>query len=542
MHACMRLTDLPDSDLVFYGVESDSPLAPLLFWDAAHSLSLGRSITVMGDVVEASYLERDYFRGSFVVEQKDVQGTVLRKIAALPAEQDTGLERWTFGIPVGPDDATLLNVTVKRILELDVPEKEIILCGRPGANFKYWDNVRIVGEDITAPPVRICAKKNRLAQEAAYENLCIIHDRVFLPLSFYKAVRKFGDRFPFVAFQSLFFDDLYNAVPRRYSDFGAAPKVAAQAILGLMRNNDAKTANPYAPAVFPVTEGAGFYAGNALRHSESNYPTGSLYLCKRAIWLRCPQDENLFWTEFEDLEHSARAAAMGIPSRINPHAVTQSLISRPLLSLSGALHYQTANGGYKPYRPLLEALPFPRKPLIKVTEMQGQHNLVSFARKYAPTDMAPRISAGATLNSHERLKTVIQILHGAKVPIRNNALRTFMTDYEKLIVADQLPYAWIEKAIDQFLSTGDDVKKFLAGSESQFLNQISQRPNRSVFAKTLRDYLPKRRVSLYLGSLVSALALGFQNRKAFFLPDGFVARYRSIIETTPFEEYASEEI
>ena len=31
-----------------------------------------------------------------------------------------------------------------RILELDVPRKEILLCGRPASNFKYWDQVRIV--------------------------------------------------------------------------------------------------------------------------------------------------------------------------------------------------------------------------------------------------------------------------------------------------------------------------------------------------------------------------------------------------------------
>lgn len=540
MHACMRLTNLPDMDLVFYGVQSDSPLAPLLIWDAAHQLTVGRAISFQGDFVGSTYLEREYFRESFVVEKKDVNGTVLRKTALLPAEKDAGLDRWSFGIPVGPDDATLLNATVKRILELDVPTKEILLCGRPGANFKYWDKVRIVGEDIAAPPVKICAKKNRLAQEARYENLCIIHDRVFLPRSFYKAVQKFGDHYPLVAFQSMFFDDLYNFVPRRYSDFGTAPKVAAQATLGLMRDNDAQNANPYAPAVFPITEGAGFYAASALRHSEAHYPTGSLYLCKRSTWLLCPQDENLFWTEFEDLEHAARAASKGIPSQINAFAITQSLISRPLLSLSGALHYQTMNGGYKPYRPPFEALPIPRKPLIKATELQGQQNLVRFAQKYVPAHVPLQISAGSTLNARTRLKTVVQILHASKVPIKNSAIRAFLADYEKLLVVDQLPYSWTERAVDKFLSTGSDVKKFLASSDSQFLNQASQRPNTAVFAQTLCDYLPNKNLLIYMGSFISACTLSFQHRKAFFLPGGVFQIFKKIIETTPFKEYAKE--
>lgn len=541
MHACVRLTDLPDTDLVFYGIQTDSPLAPLLIWDAAHQLAVGRAVTFLGDFAESTYLEREYFRGSFVVERKDAQGAVLRKIAMLPVEKEAGLDRWTFGIPVGPDDATLLNVTVKRILELDVPEKEIVLCGRPGANFKYWDKVRIVGEDITAPPVKICAKKNRLAQEAKYENLCIIHDRVFLPYRFYSAVKKFGDHFPLTAFQSIFFDDLYNLVPRRYSDFGTAPKVAAQATLGLMRDNDTSKANPYAPTVFPITEGAGFFAGNALRHSESHYPTGSLYLCKRSVWLQCPQDETLFWTEFEDLEQANRAAKMGIPSRVNPHGFTQSLISRPLLSLAGATHYEMLNGGFKPYRAPLEALPLPRKPLIKMTESQGQQNLIRFAHKYVPSHVALPISAGSTLTSRVRLKTIIQILHAVRVPFRNNAIRTMLNDYEKLLVGDQLPYAWVESAVDRCLIQGDDIKKFLAGSDSQFLNQISQRPDRSIFAKSLTDYLPRRSISLYFGSLLSAIVITLLKRKLFFFEAGFISLYRDIIQNTPFKNYASEE-
>ncbi|MEI8208886.1 MAG: hypothetical protein WCG16_06750, partial [Methylococcales bacterium] len=161
MHACKRLDMLPDTDLVFYSVESDSPLAPLLFWDAVHFMSVGRRITLTGDYVKESYLLRTYFQGSLIIEKQDSNELVLRKIAPLPAEKDVGKNAWTFGIPVGPEDATLLNVVVRRILELDLPQKEILLCGRPGENFQYWNQVRIVGEDITAPPVQICAKKNR---------------------------------------------------------------------------------------------------------------------------------------------------------------------------------------------------------------------------------------------------------------------------------------------------------------------------------------------------------------------------------------------
>ncbi|MFH7439462.1 hypothetical protein RA269_28935, partial [Pseudomonas syringae pv. tagetis] len=81
-------------------------------------------------------------------------------------ESNDDLDSWTFGITVGPGDATVINAAVKRILEIDILHKELLLCGTPGSNFAYFDKVGIVGEDITAPPVQIGKKKNRLALEA----------------------------------------------------------------------------------------------------------------------------------------------------------------------------------------------------------------------------------------------------------------------------------------------------------------------------------------------------------------------------------------
>ena len=540
MHACKRLDMLPDTDLVFYSVESDSPLAPLLFWDAVHFMSVGRSITLSGDYVKESYLLRSYFQGSLIVEKQDADGLVLRKVAPLPAEKDAGKNAWTFGIPVGPEDATLLNVVVRRILELDLLYKEILLCGRPGENFHYWDQVRIVGEDITAPPVQICAKKNRLAQEASHENLCILHDRVFLPKQFDKAIKKFGEFYPLTTFQSLYFDDRFNFVPRRYSDFGTSPKIAAMSTLGIMRNNDVTATSPFSPSVFPLTDKTGFFSGNPLRYTPSNYPTGSLYLVKRSIWLTCPQDENLFWTEFEDLDQGKRAEAMGIPSRINPHAITQSLVARPLLTTHGAIFYESRNGAHELYRPTLEAFPIPRKPLIKVLYSQMQGNLVRFANKYIPDTMSTPLTSSAGLNTSLRLKALVQTTHRIKVPIQRKALMAMIIDYEKMLILDQLPYAWREELMLQFLTAGNGGVRNLVSQSDQLLNHASQRPRKEVFAKTLLDYLPSVGPIIYIGTFISATLLMLRNKKVLYFPGGFLECYRDIIDTTPFSYYAKE--
>jgi hypothetical protein len=538
LHAGKRLDNLPDTDLVFFSVESDSPLAPLLFWDAVHCMAVGSTITVAGDYVHENYLLRAYFRSSLVVERATADMLVLRKIAPLPAEKDAGKNAWTFGIPVGPEDATLLNVVVKRILELNLPEKEILLCGRPGENFLYWDQVRIIGEDITAPPVQICAKKNRLALEAAHENLCLLHDRVFLPKQFDKAIKKFGEYYPLTTFQSLYFDDRFNFVPRRYSDFGTSPKIGAMATLGIMRNNDIAAASPFSPAVLALTDHVGFFSANALRYAPNNYPTGSLYLVKRSVWLTCPQDENLVWTEFEDLEQARRAELMGIPSRINPHAITQSLIARPLLTTHGAVYYESHNGAFKRYRPTLEALPIPRKPLIKILHHQVQDNLMRFASKYVPQTVMTPLPSNASLNTSMRLKALVQATHRMKVPMQRKTLMSMITDYEKMLVLDQLPYAWREGQMRQFLEYGNAAIKNLVGQSDQLLNHACQRPRQAVFARTLLDYLPEAGVMVYLGSLTSAMLLIMRNRKIIYFPGGFLECYRSILDTTPFSHYA----
>ncbi len=538
LHAAVRLHGLPDTDLLCYSLESDTPLAPLLLWDAVHAMAVGRRITLAGDQVRQCYLQRAYFQSALVVERQDGQAIVLRKVAPLPAEKDVGKNAWSFCIPVGPEDATLLNVAVRRILELDLPHKEILLCGRPADNFQYWDQVRIVGEDITAPPVQICAKKNRLAQEAQHENLCILHDRVFLPRQFAQAVAAFGECYPLTTFQSLYFDDRYNLVPRRYSDFGTSPRIAAMATLGVMRNNDVGQGSPFAPAVLALTDQVGFFSGNALRYAPSNYPTGSLYLVKRSVWLACPQDEHLMWTEFEDLEQAKRAEAMGIPSRINPHALTQSMIARPLLTTHGAVFYESRDGSLLQYRPTLEALPIPRKPLIKLLHAKAQHSLGQFAARHVPAALDVPLSAGATMNTRQRLRALVQVTHRTKVPLQRKALNAMLGDYEKLLALDQLPYAWRENMLMQFLQSGNGAVRNLVGQSDQLINHASQRPTGAVFADSLLDYLPRAGWRLYLGSAIAALSLAVRNRTVLYFPKGLLGCYRSILDSTPFAHFA----
>jgi hypothetical protein len=524
--------------LVFYGIQADSPLAPLILWDAAHMVEIGSTLALMGDQQSQSFLERPYFSEAFDLVENDANGKVFVKRALLPAEQDAGLDAWTFGIPVGPEDATLLNATVKRILDLDVPQKEILLCGRPGANFKYFDQVRIVGEDITAPPVKICAKKNRLAQEACHPNLCIIHDRVFLPSHFYSAIKEFGDFYPLTTLQSVFFDDKYNLVPRRYSDFGVSYRAKTSVGKGLMRDNDTSKPNVFSPSVLPIVEMSGFFSGSPLRFDMGAYPTGSMYLCKRSVWAAYPQNENLHWIEFEDLEHAYRAVEGGVPSRVNPHAITQSLISRPLLGRVAGSYIEPMKGPPRLSRTWSEFVPLPRKPAIKATYDTALAGMHRFAEKYVPGPDPVSIPTAAVLRSARRLETVLNILSRVRVPMSERSLRQFISDYEKWVILDQLPFSFVENVCHRLLVERESPVQVLVSDNEILRNHFANRPKGGTFCAAMSDYLQRPSAFLVLGTLISAVYLFSKRKRVLYLKGGPLAYFRALMNSTPFRTEA----
>jgi hypothetical protein len=533
LHAAKRPLDIYGSgSYCFYGVQSDSPLSPLLLWDAAHFLEPGQSLTLIEDAPIESYLDREYFKGVFTCTERSKTRITYRKTAKLPAETDDDLDSWTFGLPVGPEDATVLNAVVQRILELDIPNKEILLCGTPGANFRYLDQVRIVGEDITAPPVQICKKKNRLAQEARYNNLVILHDRVFLPLHFGEMVRRFGPRYPLMTLQSMFFDNVRNVGPRRYSDYAMAMGSIAQGLKGLHRHSEAAVS--IAPALFAEVERTGFCFASPMRYAKDlSYPTGSLYLCRKEVWQAFPLDESLLWAEFEDIEHGIRCSKGGVPTRVNPFGITQSVTSRALLGVPSPV--ESVSGKYNTTGPALSSL-LQKKPLLRFSADDALIRLQQFALKYVAADAGLSIPTGLKkLSSRGWLKLVDQVVQNSSFGNDLDSVRQFIKDYEKWVLLDQLPNTIIESITLDFLVDPVAAKRNLVYGSSEFRNMLRQRPFQSWFYERLEDYFHPRALAVP-GILLSAIWLYWRNGSVFYF-SGFRDCFTSIYNSTPFRSY-----
>ena len=472
----------------------DSPLAAQLLWDIAHLLPVGRKMYLAASQSVADLLGRSYYAEAF--REMGEEGEVARcfvKLGPLAVEAESGLDSWSFCIPTGDGDPTSLNACVARILSLGLPEYEIILCGRPHHDFKFWQDVRIVGEDIVAPPVHITRKKNVLAQAARYSNLCILHDRVLLSENFRQAVNQYGDAYPFTTFQSFWFADTWQAVPRRYSDAGSALTMPAIDFAG------PRIARESVPRFEAIGMAARHPARSAFGH---DYLTGSLCLCKRSVWQHMPQNEALFWQDYEDVEQGLCAAVAGIPSSINPWGFATTLSYRSIMHAFGFQSGVKKNGRVSYQRAPQELWGFPRHPHLILTESEARARLSSFASKYTGSDVLVR--RATSLRGLSRYRLVARLLWQARGDMQNLLADWYRDVLCETAVPPELYYLQI--VLDSVSSPAR--KKLIMIRHPSLLRQIYNNPFSHCFAPSGAAFQNNkgRRV---VGSLLSALWLKY---------------------------------
>lgn len=532
IHACVRMNGLYDGDISFYALETDSPFAPLILWDITHTLSVGRILSFYGDHVHQYTLCKEYYQGAFQPIETGPDHISFQKIAALPVEAERGLDDWAFGIPTGPGDATILNAAVKRILEIPCRNKEIILCGRPGENFKYWDQVKIVGEDITAPPVQIAKKKNCIAEHASYGNLCILHDRVFLPSDFMDAMRKYGDDYSITTLQSVYFDDYHNLCPYRYSDINTLDK---NEVSGGIRGINEMSLESYAfnPNLLDITERAnGFYYQNPLRASLSTYATGSLYIAKKSLWNNFPQDERLKWENFEDVAWGFDCSQHGIPHRVNPWTISQSILARVVILPENGITYLSAAGEERHSLPASISFQVKHKPLLKCTELAAWDKILLFKNRYCP-DVSIMVQS---LTSEYRFQVILQLLNAAQFELDEENIDQFLDDVEVLLLQATMSHGFKQYMKKHFLIYGGSAMVDIMNNPD-FRRQLELRLHETPFMKELTDYGVKNCAGLRLGSFFSACLFARRNKQFLFHPDGLKGFCRSILNSTPYRSY-----
>ena len=529
VHACKRFIHKYEGDVACYALENDSPIAPIILWDIVHTMPVGCKIYVLGEFDRTFYLEKDYFKGSIQIIKRDKGVIVFEKRRKLPVEQDAGMNKWTFGIPVGPDDATLLNSLVERIISFKDIEKEIILCGKPGENFKYRENVRIVGEDIPAPPIQISKKKNLIIREAKYNNLCILHDRVMLPTDFILQMKRYGDYYSFTTLQSVYFDDYHNLVPIRYSDCGSIYfENGVFNVFAISENSDINISN-YVKTLFGDIEKQHFICANPLNYDEKMYPTGSLYILKKSVGMMYLLEENLTWEQFEDVEYGMRMNEKGVVTRVNPYTFSQSMVARATIIGQYDLNYRDTVNKWKYWRSRSHKAQLKYKPLFKMNEEKAWDSFDKFRKKYCEDCFLQR----GKITMEIRMGAINKLLMNAEFERTKEAIKEFVRDVGMLLFFNKIAYVDEEYYTDLIFNCPSN-GKYKLGLYYAYMKQIVLRKRGKLFYDSMEDYYVKKTVWAKIGSYFSALHMN-KMQGLYYNPDGVRGFYNAIIHSSPWK-------
>ena len=112
--------------------------------------------------------------------------------SALPSGDS--IHRWSFGIVSdGKKNERILD-TIRQIEDMKIQEFEVLICG-PSPSDHLPENVKVLDDSDLYRDIRIpiSSKKNRIIQNAKFNNLVIIHDRIHFSKSWYRDLCMYGN-------------------------------------------------------------------------------------------------------------------------------------------------------------------------------------------------------------------------------------------------------------------------------------------------------------------------------------------------------------
>lgn len=202
---------------------------------------------------------------------------------------------FTFGIiTVGGADKTLRTV-IDSIRDLQIPNYEIIIVGKSDHQGSDIINIPF---DETIKSAWITRKKNIICEQAKYENIVLLHDYISFDKDWYDGFLAYGSDF------AVCVTKIKTVDGRRFRDY---------TIYG-----DDIPEPFYSRALIPYD-----YTNDNL--NKLIYISGSYYVIKKHIALKYPLNEELCWSQGEDLEFSFRMRKNNIQMKCNPNSTVHLL-------------------------------------------------------------------------------------------------------------------------------------------------------------------------------------------------------------------------
>jgi hypothetical protein len=441
-----------------------SRFAPILFWEVLHMLAPGG---LWIDVDEASrctgtaltptdFLEREYFAECLSRETWSQTGghlvTTWRKTGPTAISATIADEGWSFGIlTAGPSPRAAQMA--RAILTLDLPAVEVIICGPPPDGLPDDPRVRRIDLDQPEPRGWITRKKNLLAAAARYENLCLLHDRYVVTPEWADALKGYGRCYSFVTFPHVYYAGTERRFPQRYPDYQVLAQTKG---LDLVRRSHV-------------------YDTNHILHpdyddfAETSYCCGGLYIARKTLWQRVPQDEGLFHCEFEDVSFGLECQLRGLPHRVNSLVSVESTNAHPMM----LVRKHTLRAGQAPA--LVELHISGEQQTLSAASPSTSRPLMSTDRVSYYERVRQRFNAMPGLASEEQLP--------ASLVVQSQKLSDFWTGISTHVAG--VPFTTRERIAELAYFLSDTIFRF---STPQVLAWIREHEQAAAASNRLADY------------------------------------------------------
>jgi len=189
---------------------------------------------------------------------------------------DDSIDKWSFGIITNGQKNEQVNNLINSIIKQNIPNYEILICGK----FTFEDYRKypilpiddvVLKDDIRAP---ITIKKNKIASQAQYQNLMIMHDRYLLPDDWFLNMKKYGNYFDILTMPNI------GPSGGRVNDWGehlGQPSQIYDEVTHILPYN---------------------------KWSIGWYSQGGLIIIKKHLYMDNMLDKRLHWDELEDVAWS----------------------------------------------------------------------------------------------------------------------------------------------------------------------------------------------------------------------------------------------
>jgi hypothetical protein len=212
------------------------------------------------------------------------------------------INKWTFGVITNGSRPDYVTRLIESIRDQEIDEYEILICG--SYNGDLGTDTELIKFGDRDEHGWITRKKNLIIKKATYDNLMIVHDRMFLKSNWYEGMKEWGNSFEVLS------------IPQTH--YGTKERLAVWQHYHYSKNNIYKWNVPLAHMDY---RDWGRYMLDC----------GAVVLGKKEILENLLFDETLYWGDFEDCILSNKLVELGHIFRLNPYAevysITNSLVS-----------------------------------------------------------------------------------------------------------------------------------------------------------------------------------------------------------------------